>query len=221
MIRPARLTRLVPLVRLPSLLLLVSVSAAAQMPGLPVLQGPFGNPGLSIGANVGSGSGATTYAGAASFGAGRFLLSGGIGANSPDGGSTALAYGARAALPLLTFMGGSAGVAAFGGVGGIAHEGVSFVQIPVGAGLGYRRGLGATRGVVLHAAPMVTFYRTSSGGESASKALFRASIGVDFAVTRRLGVTVGAEGGQKPDVGDPGPGGSVAGIGVSWALGVR
>lgn len=201
-------------------LVLGATSVAAQLPGLPVLQGPFANPGLTVGANVGGGNGLTTYAAAASLGAGRFLLSGGVGALSPEEGSTSAAYGARVAMPLMSFMGGSAGVAAFAGVGGASADGVSSVQLPVGAGLGWRRALGSSRGVVVHAAPMVTFYRVSADGESASKALFRASIGLDLALTRRLGVTIGAEGGQKPEEGsgDPGPGGSVAAIGVSWAL---
>lgn len=200
--------------------LLGAALARAQMPGLPVLQGPFANPGLTVGANVGGGNGITTYAAAASLGAGRFLLSGGVGALSPEEGSTSAAYGARAAMPLMSFMGGAAGVAAFAGVGGSSSEGVSTVQLPVGAGVGWRRALGSSRGVAVHAAPMVTFYRASFDGETASKALFRASLGVDFAVTPHLGVTLGAEGGQQPRAGsgDPGPAGSVAAIGVSWAL---
>lgn len=209
--------------RTPALVLataLLAVPLGAQMPGLPVLQGPFGNPGLTVGANAGGGNGVTTYAAAASLGAGRFLLSGGVGLLSPEEGSSSVAFGARAAMPLMSFMGGAAAVAAFAGAGGASSDGVSSVQLPVGAGVGYRRAFGATRGVVVHAAPMVTFYRVSGGGESVSKALFRASIGLDFAVTRRLGLTVGAEGGQKPEAGsgDPGPAGSVAAIGVSWAL---
>lgn len=201
-------------------LMLGAAPLAAQLPGLPVLQGPFGNPGLTVGANAGGGNGVTTYAAAASLGAGRFLLSGGVGAVSPEEGSTAAGFGARVAVPLLSFMGGAAGVAAFAGAGGSSSEGVSSVQIPVGAGIGWRRALGSSRGVVVHAAPMVTFYRVSAEGESVSKALFRAAIGLDFAVTRRLGVTLGAESGQKPEEGsgDPGPAGSVAAIGVSWAL---
>ncbi|HYD54923.1 MAG TPA: hypothetical protein VEA99_19970, partial [Gemmatimonadaceae bacterium] len=197
------------------------VAARAQMPGLPVLQNAFANPGLTAALNIGSGSGSSVYGAAASFGVGRLILSGGVGAFVPDSGSTAAAFGARAALPVFSFLNGAAGVAAFAGAGGVTQSGTSAVQIPIGAGVGWRRGIGATRGISVYAAPMFTFYRASGDGASTTKGLFRASVGLDFAVTRRLGVTLGAEGGAKPDDGDPGPSGSLAGIGVAWAFGRR
>ena len=200
---------------------LVGLRADAQVPGLPTLQNAFGNPGLTAAVNIGSGSGSSVYGAAASIGAGRFQLSGGIGAFVPDSGSTAPALGARIAMPVFSFMNGAAGVAAFAGAGGVSRSGTSAVQIPVGAGIGWRRALGATRGVSVYAAPMFTFYRATVGDSSTTKGLLRASIGLDFALTRRLGVTVGAETGAKADDGDPGPSGGVAAIGVAWAFGRR
>jgi hypothetical protein len=200
---------------------LVTAAAGAQMPGLPVLQNAFGNPGFTAALNIGSGSGSSVYAAAASIGAGRFQLSGGIGAFVPDSGSTAPALGARVSMPVFSFMNGAAGVAAFAGAGGVSRSGTSAVQIPVGAGIGWRRAIGATRGVSVYASPMFTFYRATVGDSSTTKGLLRASIGLDFAITRRLGVTVGAEGGSKAKDGDPGPSGGTAAIGVSWAFGRR
>jgi hypothetical protein len=195
--------------------------AAAQMPGLPTLQNAFFNPGLTAAFNIGSGSGSSVYAAAASLGAGRFQLAGGIGAFVPDSGGTSAAYGARISMPVFSFMNGSAGVAAFAGAGGVSRSGTSAVQIPLGAGFGWRRGLGTSRGISVYAAPMFTFYRASLGDSSTTKGLLRASVGLDFAITRRLGVTLGAEGGAKADEGDPGPSGSIGALGVAWAFGRR
>lgn len=199
----------------------VPSAAHAQLPGLPVLQNAFGSPGLTGAINVGSGDGGATYALSGSYGLGRFLLSGGIGAVVPDSGKSRAGYGVRLAMPLLQLLGGAAGVAAFAGAGGSSSAGMSSVQLPLGAGIGWRRGLGATRGVSVYAAPMYTIYRTSGGDESQSAGLMRASIGLDFAVTQRLGVTIGAEGGQKAQIDEPGPTGGVAGLGVAWSFGRR
>jgi hypothetical protein len=200
--------------------LLCPANLVAQLPRLPVLQNAFGNPGLTIAANVGGGDGDVTYAAAASFGAGRIMLSGGVGAVVPDSGDSSPAYGVRAAMPVASFMGGKVGIAAFAGIGGTSHSGVSSVEAPVGAGIGWRTGIGATRGISVYVAPMMSYYRASAEGESVNTWLFRPSIGVDFALTRRLGITIGAQGGANAneEEGDPGPTGSLVGIGVAWAL---
>lgn len=203
------------------LLLLAATPLSAQLPGLPVLQNAFGNPGLSGAANAGGASGAASYVGAASYGVGRFILSGGAGAVVADTGGTGAAYGARVAMPFLSFMGGSFGVAGFVGAGGSSRRGVSAVQAPIGASIGWRHGIGATRGVSVYAAPMYSLYRASGGGVSTSKGLFRASVGADLAISRRLGVTIGTEGGANAALGEPGPAGTLWGVGVAWAFGVR
>ena len=201
---------------------------AAQLPGLPVLQNAFAGPGLAAAVNAGGGSGATAYAAALGWAprSARFQISVGAGVLVSDG-ETGGAFGIRAAVPVFQMMNGALGVAAFGGIGGaqgprVAGGRVGLGQGPLGASVGYRRALGATRGFSVYAAPAFVFYRNDLGDDTKSAGLFRASVGGDFAVTRALGVTAGVElGAQRSGDDGAGPSGTIWGVGVSYAFGRR
>ncbi len=211
---------------LAGILTCVAAAAGAQMPGLPVLQNAFANPGLTAAANFGSGNRVASYAVSAGWvpGNGRLQFSGGLGLHTARdstsrGSGTGLAYGARAMMPLMTFSEGSFGVAGFAGLGGAIRSGARSMRIPVGGAVGWRKAIGETRGVSLHAAPMVVF---SSGQGVTAKTLVRFGTGADLGITPSIGVTVGVEGGQGVKL----PDGttdrqSLAGIGVSYVLGRR
>jgi hypothetical protein len=209
--------------------------ATAQLPGVPVLQNAFGNPGLTVAGNAGFGSGNSAYALAMSFapGSGRFQFSGGAGLYSPQNGSGRGAWGLRGAGALFSAMGGAVGIGAFAGIGGAGGGGVnagtpagqspgaeSVSWIPVGASVGYRHALGTTRGISVYAAPIFSWY-SRGGDNSTSGTVFRVSAGVDFGLTRAFGVTAGAEFGQSADDNSLGPNGTSFGIGLSYALGAR
>jgi hypothetical protein len=199
----------------------VPLAVHAQMPGLPVLQNAFTNPGITVAANVGFASDLNTYGGAVSWvpGGGRFGLSAGAGSMMPDGGDPTLAYGARGAVgvPWLSGLGDLA-VAVFVGAGGASRSGISTLYVPAGLSVGWRRALGATRGISLYAAPFYGWTRVSGEGESDSAGLVRASFGLDVTIMPRLGATLGVETGATADDDDPGPTGTVIGAGVSYAF---
>jgi hypothetical protein len=201
-----------------------AASADAQMPGMPVLQNAWASPGLVGALDIGGGSDGTTYAGAIGWtpGSGRFQLSAGIGARSVTGSGSRTAYGARLALP---FGGASStfGFAAFAGLGGSSggtkttDSTASTTQIPLGAAIGWRRGIGSNHGISVYADPSYVLY---SGG-SKSGGLFRAAIGADVGVTSSLGATVGVDFGGTRARGFGGPSGTQYGLGVSYAFGKR
>ncbi|MFN2565565.1 MAG: hypothetical protein ABR499_11270 [Gemmatimonadaceae bacterium] len=203
-------------------------SAQAQLPGLPVLQNSFVGPGFAAAVNGGGGSGASAFAAALGWAprSARFQISVGAGAYRSEG-ETGGAFGARVAVPVFSMMDGNLGIAAFGGIGGARGPTVRGARVglgyaPVGAAIGYRRALGATRGLSLYAAPFFGFFRDDfgdAGTESAS--MFRFSVGADFALTRAIGITAGLEAGQSGDADRPGPSGVVWGAGVSYAFGRR
>lgn len=191
------------------------------MPGLPVLQNAFANPGVTLGLDYGHPSHANGYALAAAWApaAGRVQLSAGVGGYTPDSGSSSVSYGARIAVPVLTFMADkSVGIGIFAGAGGASVSGTTLLQVPAGITVGYRRPVGTTRAISVYAAPFYGWTRASASGITASSGLFRVSAGLDFAVTSAIGVTLGVEGGATAKAGDPGPEGSVVGVGVSYAL---
>ena len=232
-----------------SLATLPSASLGAQMPGVPVLQNAFGNPGMAAAINIGSATDVRTVAVAGAFGmrGGNIVLSGGLGATSIKEAHTGVAGGVRASWSFLRFAGDQLGVAAFIGAGG-SSKGKDTVQrspssipasaevarrdsirrvrasglshAPIGVSVGWRRALGATRGISAYAAP---FYVWSRGGgeNSTSSEAFRWSVGMDLALSPRLGITAGAELGQKVSKTQPGPWGSAFGVGVGWAFGRR
>jgi hypothetical protein len=111
------------------------------------------------------------------------------------------------------------GVAVFAGVGGgsVGHRATE-TRIPVGASVGYRRALGAKRGISAYIAPFLSISRVKQDTVGVTHVLFRVSIGVDAAVLPGLGLTLGFEGGANARAGTPGPGGSLLGVGISYAL---
>lgn len=193
----------------------------AQMLGVPVLQNAFANPGFTVAGNFATEPDAMAYGVAAAWspGGARFQLSGGAGAWVPDEGSSLPTAGLRVMVPVLQLLGGSLGIAAFGGGGVANRDELSIVSVPVGAAIGYRMAFGS-RGVSAYAAPFYSWSRASvEGGESVNAGVVRASVGVDVGLFRTLGLTAGAEFGATPDDGDPGPRGTRFGIGLSWAFG--
>ena len=200
---------------------LLPATGRAQMPGLPVLQNAFSNPGITVAVDYGSGSGATGIGGAASWApsTGRYQFSAGLGSFNPKSGSSTTAYGARFAAALFSLAGGSIGVAPFVGAGGASSSGATTLQVPAGAGFGWRHALGATRGISVHAAPFYSWTRADDGnGNRVSTGLVRASVGADVTVVRNIGATVGVETGQTAGSGDAGPTGTVWGVAVSYAF---
>jgi hypothetical protein len=213
-------------------LILTGVSRAgvgAQLPGLPVLQNAFASPGFAAAVNGGGGSGTSAFAAAAGWapGSARFQVSLGAGWLRAGGGNGG-AFGARVAAPVFSMMNGNLGVAAFGGIGGgqgarqVSGQRTGYGSAPLGAAVGYRRALGATRARSLDAAPFVGFFRNDFGDSAKSASLFRVSVGGDFALTRALGLTAGLEAGQSRSGADrPGPSGVVWGAGLSYVFGRR
>jgi hypothetical protein len=196
-------------------------NVGAQLPGVPVLQNAFANPGLTIGVNYGQSDESKGYAGALAWSpaSARFQVTGGFGAFKPDEGDRAWGWGARAAVPITqTMMAGKLGIGAFAGVGGSSQDEVSLLHVPAGASISWRTGLGERRGISIYAAPFYSWTRVSFDDESQSKGLIRASFGVDVAVVPALGITVGYELGQKAGEDEPGATGGTFGVGVSYAL---
>jgi len=195
----------------------------AQMPGQPVIQNAFSNPGITVGLNFGRATeeDASGFAGAAAWApaSGKFLVSGGAGMVKAGEADGVFAWGARAMLPIaLLKLGDSFGVAAFAGVGGASENGANRLNATPGATIGYRRAIGSSRGVSVYAAPFYSWSRIDAGDVAASGGSFRVSFGVDITVVRSIGLTVGYETGGQVDEGDAGPLGDVFGVGLSYAL---
>jgi hypothetical protein len=212
-----------------AVLVLLGVAAVArpvhaQMLGVPVLQNGFSNPGFTAAVNYGTAQDVRGYGLAAAWApvSGKFQVSGGVGGYDPDDGKTWVTYGGRVGVPLTMFTGnGNFGVAPFAGLGGANREGTAIIHFPVGVAGGYRRALGVTRALSVYASSFYGWTKVTSdvaGVETVSKGLIRFSGGVDVAVLSKLGVTIGYEAGQTADAGEPGPTGSVFGIGLSYAF---
>jgi hypothetical protein len=233
--RDARILWIVRVVGLIAVCVAAS-SAEAQIPGAPVLQNAWATPGFVGALNVAGSSGQSVFAGAAGWspGSGRFQVSGGVGYQNRTDFDGRAVYGARVAVP---FGGASSafGFAAFAGVGGgptgkrqvvidtVTNEKItvddtlsSTTQVPLGASIGYRRAFGS-HGLSVYATPAWVIY--SGGGKT--DGLFRAAVGVDFAITRSLGATAGIDfgGNRSKDVG--GPSSAQYGVGLSYAFGRR
>ncbi|HUF26546.1 MAG TPA: hypothetical protein VMM18_06130 [Gemmatimonadaceae bacterium] len=195
--------------------------ANAQMPGVPVLQSAFANPGITLAVNVGYARNALGYglAGAWAPGTARYVLSAGAGAYDVNEAGSAASGGARVSVPLTTYWEGALGVAAFAGAGGARREEWNQLDVAAGFGLAWRREYGVGRGVSLHTAPMARWMRNYvEGGSSTSAVLFRVSAGVDFTITRSIGATLGFETGQTRLDASPGLDRSLAGVGVSYVF---
>ena len=204
-----------------AVVLFTAGNLAAQMPGVPVLQNAFANPGLTIAVNYGRSDDAQAYAGALAWSpaSARFQVTGGFGAVDPKLGDRSNAWGARVSVPITqTMMSGKLGIGAFAGVGGASQNEASLLHVPAGASISFRTRLGERRGISLYAAPFYSWTRVKVDDESENKGLVRASFGVDVAVVPSLGITVGYEMGQTADADEPGATGGTFGVGLSYAL---
>jgi hypothetical protein len=192
----------------------------AQMAGSPVLQSAFSNPGITLGANLATGDDANTYglAGAWAPASGTVQLSGGIGLLHPDSGSDRATWGVRAMAPIPKLGTRSIGVAAFVGVGGARLRGRSETRIPLGVSVAYRRAIGTRRAVFVYLAPLYSWSRFRQDTVTVRRGVFRVSVGVDVVVIPQVGLTLGYEGGSRARPGEPGPAGSLFGVGISYAL---
>jgi hypothetical protein len=196
-------------------------AAGAQMPLLPVLQNGFASSGMTLAVNYGSGSGSSAYALAAGWGpaSARFQISGALGGVRPDTGSSWTGYGVRAAIPLYSGLEDRFGVAVFAGVGGARHDTTSLVRVPVGVGVGYRFGLGATRSVAAYASPFFVWSRLSERGSRAQgDNAMRGSVALDLVLTRNVGITAGYEFGGGSSGGPFGGSSGIFGAAVSYAF---
>ena len=196
--------------------------AEAQVPGAPVLQNAFANPGLAFAANFGTGGGQSFFGAAAGWGlgGGRLLVSGAAGVQTADDVRRG-AYGARASFNAWTSAGGALGLAGFVGVGGAPRtkEGgvetsAAVMSVPAGISIGYRRSLGS-RGISFYGSPMYRWTRAEINDVTASDASFAGAVGVDFGLTRSIGLTAGAEFAQ----GDGSGTGTLFGFAVSFVPG--
>ena len=196
---------------------LTAAGARAQMPGLPVLQNAFANPGITVGVNYARAEKLDGLGAAVAWapGSARFVLSVGAGTATPDTGDGATSYGGRVAVPVMTLMGGSMGLGAFAGLGGMTQNSLSLVV--AGLSAGYRRAMGAM-GVSAHIAPSWQRASASLAGETSSGSVIRYSGGVDVSFGGRYGATVGFETGGSAGADEPGPRGTVFGLGFSYAL---
>jgi hypothetical protein len=186
-----------------------AATASAQAPGLPALQNAFANPGLAAAANLGGGGGQSFFGLAAGYGLaqGRLQLSGAAGAQRANS-STRGAYGGRLAATVWTSSGGALGIAGFAGLGGAPRTrsndvttNPAVITVPAGLSVGYRRALGASRGVSAYVAPLYRWTRTEANDTTSSSGNIGGAVGVDFAVTQSFGVTLGGEFGKSSDSG--------------------
>ena len=215
---------------------LLATSANAQMPGVPVLQNAFANPGFAAAANFGSGSGSNSFGGAAAFAAasGRLQFSGGLGLFTPKNGNGRFAYGARVFAPLMGGgnTGGKFGIGVFAGIGG-SGSGRSTVAatadsttansvtlIPVGASASYRMAIGTSHGFSVYASPIFTWYNKGGSGAGTGNVM-RVSLGADVGITPSIGITLGTEFGGNAAEHTLGPRGTIFGAGLSFAFGRR
>lgn len=223
----ARGQRMSSLLRSAALAVIIVVSASlsapalAQMPGQPVLQNAFTNPGWAFGVNYGDSDEALGFGGAVGWGVASGKLGGSVGAGiwDPEFGDNVFAWGGRAMWSPLRFLQEKVGVGAFAGIGGARQDTIDIVQAPAGVAVGYRTAIGDTRAVSVYAAPFLSLSRLNFGGGAAeTTTLFRASVGIDAAVLPKVGVTLGYEFGATAKEGEFGPGGGIFGIGVSYVM---
>lgn len=194
----------------------------AQMPGSPVLQNAWANPGLTAAVNFSNLGGASSYGGAVAWapGSARFQLSGGVGAQTRPNSSTSAVYGVRLNFPVMGAT-SSLGVSVFAGYGAISggtiDSSVTKGLIPVGATIGYRRAIGDTRGLSIYASPV--YEAVNRGGGASNVGVFRGDVGLDIGITSAIGLTLGIEfGGHQPD-GSGKPSGTAFGGAISYAIG--
>jgi hypothetical protein len=220
---------------------------AAQLPGVPAAPSAFVNPGIALAANAGveqnalvdtDGSGRRsrwTYGGAAAFApaSARWQIVGGVAAQSWGEGyrDPATAFGARGAWSV--WRNARFGATAVGGIGfaraklelpatptaADSDAVVVLRQIPIGAAVGMRGALGATRAWAISVAPQFVFYSLSLDDDAVTASRVRVSAVAEAALTRRLGLAVALEDGARASGGEPGPRGTTVGVALSFALG--
>lgn len=200
-------------------LALASRGAGAQMPATPVLQNAWANAGATAAVDYGHAQGENAWAAAVAWApsGSRFQLSLGGGVIN-DSVSNRGGYGARIAIPLVKFAGGSIGTAVFGGVGFTSQGSAQQANFPVGASLGWRHALGATRGISAYVAPFWVLTRAKLDSVSTTRGLVRASVGLDITLASQLGLTIGYEDGARAKESEPGVRSGVFGIALSYAF---
>lgn len=206
-----------------SVMCMVSV-AGAQIPGSPVLQNAFVNPGITAAVNFANLGGSSSYAAAAAWApaSARAQLSAGIGLQTRSNSSTRTIYGARLNFPVFG-AGRSLGVSLFGGYGGLSggtiDSTVAKALIPIGATVSYRLAFGGSRGISLYGSPI--YEAVTRGGGASAASLFRGSIGLDVGITSSIGATLGMELGATYDATTGKPSGTAFGAAISYAIGAR
>jgi hypothetical protein len=247
--RVARCSRaaLAPLGLLASLA--AALPLTAQLPGIPAAPSAFVRPGIAVAANAGveqnalvdgDGTGRRarwTYGGAVGYapGSARWQLVGGVAAQSWGDGyrDPATAFGARGGWSV--WRNARFGATAVGGIGfaraklevpenaaaADSDDVVTVRQIPIGAAVGMRGALGATRAWAVSIAPQFVFYSLSFADDAVTASRARVSVLAEAALTQRLGLAVALEDGARASGGDPGPRGTTLGVALSFALGGR
>ena len=193
--------------------------ASAQMPATPVLQNAWANAGVTAAIDYGHAQGENAWAGALAWAPSRsrFQLSLGGGVIK-DSSTSRGGYGARISVPLVQFAGGSIGTGIFGGVGYTSQGSARAANFPVGASLGWRHALGATRGISAYVAPFWVLTRVKQDSLSVTKGLVRGSVGVDVTLASQLGLTIGYEDGGRARDAEPGARSGVFGVALSYAF---
>ena len=195
----------------------------AQMPGTPVLQNAFANPGITAAVDASSLQSMWSYAAAAAWapGSARFQLSGGVGLQTHSG-SNRTVYGARANFPVYGAT-GNLGASLFVGWGGLSggpnDSTVAKTTLPVGATIGYRHALGETRGVSIYASPIYESITRGGGGSRVS--VWRGALGLDLGVTSAIGLTLGLEFGSNEPPESAKPSGTAFGAAISYSIAAR
>jgi hypothetical protein len=196
--------------------------ANAQMPGTPILQNAFANPGITAAIDAAGLGGASSYAAAVAWapGSGRGQLSAGVGIQTRTNASTHTIYGARVNFPILGAA-KSVGLGVFAGYGGLAGGAADSSTmksvVPVGATVSYRMALGTGHGMSLYGSPI--YESITRGGGAARVSVFRWALGLDVGITSALGATIGVELGQKEPLGAGKPSGTAFGGAISYAIG--
>jgi len=203
---------------------LIVAPAAAQLPGVPVLQNAWAAPGIVAAVDIAggdkgvNGGSAGTYAAALGWapGNGRFQVSAGGGIQSGSGTSRGV-YGGRAMFSIMQLMGGKLGLGAFAGVGGgpvhSTDTTTAKVIVPAGLAIGYRLGIGSSgKGFSAYVDP---HYQHQTGVNDQA-GYFRIGIGVDAGISSRFGATLGLETGSSAPEGRTGPRNATFGLGLSF-----
>lgn len=203
------------------LLVASSSDSRAQMPGTPVLQNAFANPGITAALDAAGLGGASSFAGAVAWspGSARFQFSGGVGVQRRSGISNRTIYGARLNIPLLGAT-SSLGASIFAGYGGLSggsiDSTVSKAVIPIGATVSYRRTIGPGHGFSIYGSPV--FESITRGGGASNASVFRGDVGLDLGITSAIGLTLGMEFGRTQARDSGKPSGTAFGAALSYAI---